>query len=94
MKALGFSDGTCGMLLIAESLLLSLGGGALGCAFAYGSVPMLRKLFGTQIPKYDIHDETTMLAVAVALVVGLLAGLIPSLRARRLDAAQALREEI
>ncbi len=94
MKALGFSDTTCGSLLVAESLFLSLGGGFLGCILAWVTIPVFRRLFGTQIPRYDIHEETVILAFGVAMVIGLVSGVVPALRARRLDASQALREEI
>ncbi len=94
LKAMGFSDGTCGSLLIAESLALSLGGGLLGCGLAWVSIPFFRKLFGTQIPRYDVHETTILMAMGVGLIIGLISGIVPALRARRLDAAQALRSGI
>lgn len=94
LKALGFSDATCGSLMIAESLILSLGGGALGCALAFATTESFRKAFSTNIPRYAVRDESIILAFGVALIIGLASGIVPALRARRLHAAHALRAGI
>lgn len=94
LKALGFSDATCGGLLIAESLFLSLGGGVLGCLLAYLTTDTFRQAFSTNIPRYAVRDESIILAFGVALMIGLASGIVPALRARRLHAAHALRAGI
>ncbi len=94
LKSLGFSDGTCASLLVAESLFLSFGGGLLGCLLSWFSIMPLRRIFGTNIPRYDVREETIVTALLVALAIGLISGIVPALRAKRLDVAQAVRAEV
>ncbi|HGY91868.1 MAG TPA: ABC transporter permease [Planctomycetes bacterium] len=94
LKALGFRDGVCSMLLLGESLALSLSGSAVGVGLSLASVTTFRRLFGTTIPSYAIRTETLFLAAAVAVAVGVAGGLAPAVTASRLNAAEALRAEI
>lgn len=75
---------------LAESVTLSLAGGAMGVSIAYG----LSKLVATLTP---IPTALPLMAVAVALFVsgsvGLVAGVYPAWRAARLDPIRAMRSE-
>jgi len=77
-----------------ESLLLALMGGALGVGLAFGIVKMFKLIGGHAIPRLDA--VTTGWPVLIcgfgsAIFAALLAGLIPALRASRLDPAQVLK---
>jgi len=81
--------------LMTESLLLALAGAALGLGLAHWSVVVLvRTLSGTgsQIP-IDTELNATVLVFTAALAAGtaLLFGLVPALRATRVDLASVLR---
>jgi predicted permease len=79
---------------IVESLLLSLAGGALGMALAYGAVQWLVHA-RADLPRVDtIHIDATTVLFAVGCIVlcGLLAGLLPALVSKDRELVCALQE--
>lgn len=82
--------------LLVESLLLALGGAALGIFFAWAGVRVL----STSMPDYTVASETVIemnpAVLAFALVAGVatifLFGLVPALRASRCDLQDSLRD--
>jgi len=90
LKTLGFGDGTVLVLVLVESVLLALAGGAIGLAlaklFTAGGDPT-----GGLLPVFYLGPEKIALGLAIALVVGLLAGAIPAVTAMRLRIVDALR---
>ncbi len=82
--ALGASRGQVVRLLVVESLLLSLAGGALGVLTAWWSVRALLVLAGDFLPRAaDVRLDAGVLAFAlgVSLLTGVVVGLWPALRA-------------
>jgi len=92
LKALGFRDRLASGMLLLESMLLIGGGGLLGVALAWLSVPVFRRLFGILFPNYHIEPFTVVLGLATAVGIGFLGGLIPALRLARLRTVDVLRE--
>jgi predicted permease len=79
--------------LLVESVLVALGGGALGVALAAGALPFLLRL-APQLPRLDtvsLDARALAATLAVAVATGVLAGLAPALRASRGSITQALR---
>jgi putative ABC transport system permease protein len=75
---------------MSEALLLSLVGGALGCALAYALTGALQALPPHVLPRLrDIRVDTIVLAfaLAVSIVTGLCVGLWSTWRAGRVDAS-------
>ncbi len=88
LKALGAPRRQIMALFLAESALLSLVGALLGLGVAFAGIGLLGRIFPDfplQIPSWGLAA-----AVGVALLAGLVFGVLPARRAARLDAVQAL----
>ncbi len=93
--ALGARRGRIVRQLLAESLVLSLAGGALGVAFAFGGVKSLQALHPGNLPRLgSIKMDGTVLvfALLVSVATGVLFGLVPALHAARKDPLASLRD--
>lgn len=91
LKALGFTDGTAFGLMLSQSLVLCLSGGVLGVGLALATEKPVVGMLGTFFPGYEIRPETIGAGLASSLVMGLVAGALPAMRAARLQVVQALR---
>jgi predicted permease len=82
--------------LLTESLLLSFLGGAAGLLFAFWGTHVLLALMasGRDRVSLTVSPDAAILgfAVAVSLFTGVLFGLVPALRATRLDLTPSLKE--
>jgi putative ABC transport system permease protein len=102
-RALGARKRHIRLQFLAETLLIMLLGGAIGVLLSYaisaavGTVPMMGPLFEDDSGQGDIHLKislmTVMASAMVLLVVGVISGLVPALRASKLDPVEALRYE-
>lgn len=88
LKAVGYSDRFVLGLVLAESALIAVVGGAIGLWVA-GAVVDLDLTRGL-IPLF-LPNGTAAVGAAVALGTGLLAGLLPAVSAMRLSVVDALR---
>ena len=80
--------------VLTESLLLALLGGALGSVLAVAAVKLFKSIAGHAIPRLDgVTAGWAVLAcgLGVALLAAFVAGLIPALRAFRLDPMEVLK---
>jgi len=91
LKTIGFSNRSVLMLVLGESLLLVTIGGAVGLLFAPLAMRLAVKLSGgfIQLPS-NLPSETWILGFVLVIAFGVLAGLLPALRAMRLNIVDAL----
>jgi len=93
--ALGASRGRIVKLLVAESLVLSVAGAAIGLLLSYWSLELLRtsQAWGiSRLDEIEINGWILAFTTAVAVLTGILTGLVPALQAVRTDLVPALRE--
>lgn len=92
-SALGAGPARVARQLLVESLLLAAAGGAGGLLIAAWGVAALRHLATLGLPRADslaLSPQVVVFAVAVTLLTGLLAGMVPAADAARVRLAGAL----
>jgi len=91
LRAIGFGSGAIVAATLVESTLLALPGALLGAALAWLLFhDMAVSPFGYPF-RLDVTPRLAEIGVAWALVMGLLGGLLPALRAARVPVTMALR---
>src|SRR5262249_28245842 len=81
--------------LLTESLLLAIGGVLIGLAVAWGGVGALTAWHPASIPRVGsvaLNVRVLLFAMAAAIAVTMLFGVVPALRALRINVSEALRD--
>jgi putative ABC transport system permease protein len=98
LRALGFSPGAVVVSVLVEAMLLALVGGLLGAAGAWllfngVTVSTLNFASFTQVVfDFAVTPELLFQGLVLALIIGLIGGLAPAVRAARVPIIAALRE--
>ena len=97
MRALGFGGGTIVVSFVVESLVIALAGGVLGClavlpmnGFTTGT--MNWQTFSHLAFAFRVTPQLLGQGIVFALLMGLVGGVPPAIRAARRPIAVALRE--
>lgn len=103
LKSLGATKGEIRLQFLMEAMAIVTAGGVIGVLIAWGAtaaihtLPLLGPIFKDDSGRGDIHLHVTRFAVIASTTVlegiGLFAGLLPALKASRLDPIEALRYE-
>lgn len=91
LKTLGFRDGTLSAMVLAESVLIAVVGGALGLALARLAFARPTPL-ETFFPGFGVTGGTLALGLGLAIALGLVSGALPAWQAARLSVVDALRK--
>ena len=91
LKAIGFGDRTVLFFVLAEAIAISLFGGLLGLGLAMLMIPALAKALNGLLPNLILSTTILGGGLAVALLVGLVSGLLPGIGAMRMRVINALR---
>jgi putative ABC transport system permease protein len=91
LMALGARRHTVLVLFMGESIILSLLGGGLGLVMGV----IVAQLLQLVLPALPVHTPWTfaIAALIISAIIGLVAGVVPALRASRLNPVDALRAE-
>jgi putative ABC transport system permease protein len=102
-RALGAKKIHIKLQFLAETLLIMLLGGVIGVLVSYvvaaavGTLPLMGPLFEDDSGSGDIHLHISIMTLVastfVLLIVGVISGLVPAMRASKLDPVEALRYE-
>ena len=90
LKSMGFSNGKVGFLFLAQSMVLTGLGGALGIGLSLGLEQSMARFLSSRLTGYLVTVETLAFAVLTVLAIGLVAGILPAWRASRLPCIAAL----
>ena len=91
-KAIGASNPNIFIQILVESTVIALLGGVAGLLASYGLVELLAAMSPVDNTP-QITPNAMMVAFSFSAVVGVVAGIIPALKAAKLDPIQALRYE-
>jgi len=90
LKTVGFPNGLILTLVLCESLLIAVLGGALGLGLARLLIGFGDPTNGA-LPIFFMPPESTVMGAVFIVVLGLAAGTLPALQAMRLRVVQSLR---
>jgi len=91
LKTLGFGDGRIFALVLAESCLMAITGGAIGLGLAIAGIAFVGDPTSGLLPPIHLPAQDVVRALALIVTLGIMAGLLPALQARRLRIVEALR---
>ncbi len=91
LVALGAERRTILSLFLGEAVALAASGGLIGLLLGIGLAQLIR----LAVPSLPVHTPLSFILMAegVAIIIGLLAGVLPARRAALLDPVEALRAE-
>src|SRR5690349_5677610 len=90
LKTIGFSSPAVLGLVLAESVLLVLLGGVIGLALAAVLGPIMSAGSGGMLNMPPVGASSWAIGVSLMVAIGLLVGVLPALRAMRLNIVDAL----
>ena len=91
LKALGFGPGFLAMLIFGESMMIAAIGGGIGIALTGPAAAAFKQAAGGIFPIFTVSSTTVSLQLACAAAVGVVAALVPALRASRVRIVEGLR---
>jgi putative ABC transport system permease protein len=89
LKTLGFGDGKVLRLVLAESLLLCVIAAVIGLGLSFAALPLIK----VGLPGIEVSPKAIPPGIGVAVLLALIVGMAPALRAMRLNIVDALADK-
>ena len=89
LKTLGFGDGKLLRLVLAESLLLCMIAAIIGLGLSYAALPIIK----IALQGVELKPTALIPGIGVAVLLALIVGTAPALRAMRLNIVDALADK-
>jgi putative ABC transport system permease protein len=89
LKTLGFGDSKVLRLVLAESLLLCVLAAVIGLGLSFAALPLIKQ----GLPGIEISPKAILPGIGVAVLLALIVGMAPALRAMRLNIVDALADK-
>jgi putative ABC transport system permease protein len=98
LRAIGFGGSSVVVSVMIEALLLALSGGVLGALIAYLlfnglSVSTLGQNFTQVVFNFKVTPELVGRGLVIAVLIGMIGGLLPAMHAARAPVTTSLREQ-
>ena len=91
LKAMGFSSRQVLALIMGEACLISILGGGLGLLISWFMITTGGDPTGGALPIFFLPPGQLVVGALLAVLLGLLTGVVPAMQAMRLNVADALR---
>jgi putative ABC transport system permease protein len=91
LKALGFGPPVIGWLILIESVLMCVIGGGLGIVLTFPAVAGIGHALSAFLPVFNVAPHTPWQQAAGALLVGVVAALVPAWHSMRIRIVDGLR---
>ncbi|MFL6301029.1 MAG: ABC transporter permease [Terriglobales bacterium] len=95
--ALGASRRRLLQQVLAESVVVSLLGGALGLIMAHFGIALIVAFLGESLPRsgeFGLNPPVLLFTLGISLLTGVIAGLVPALRFAGKDASEGLKQGV
>jgi putative ABC transport system permease protein len=90
LKTIGFSNRSVLWLVLVEAVVLVVLGGVIGLGLAAVLMPFVSAASGGMIQLPSVLPQTWLLGLGLMLLIGAIVGVLPALRAMRLNIVDAL----
>jgi putative ABC transport system permease protein len=90
LKTIGFSNRSVLLLVLVEAILLIVIGGVIGLGIAAVLMPAVSAASGGVIQLGSVPNVTWLLGIVLMIIIGVVVGALPALRAMRLSIVDAL----
>jgi putative ABC transport system permease protein len=96
LRAIGFLPGHVALWVVAESLVMGVLGGVLGCLFAWPFInlfmgKLVEENMGSFFPYFHLEWTPVLMGLVLAALLGAAAAAIPAWRASKLHVVDAVR---
>jgi putative ABC transport system permease protein len=90
LKTLGFTTGKVLTMIIAESVIIAMVGGLLGCLLAFGFTQLMSSV-QIMFRGLSMPPVVVLISLSIAFAIGLLSSVVPAYNASRVPITEALR---